>query len=214
MQAHGIVEAGLDMACPMGRCPVEIADADGQGLRAALEIRPHGRTEDAELIFIRWLHADDGVGAEHIGADVKGRPAAIGRHIGRIGRHCPVHGVDEPLLRELRHLQPPRGIHHALRVQVGPERHDAPVLRGISLQALKYGLGILQDARALVQDDVRILRQAALVPCAVLIIRDIPLLRLHISEAYVAPVDVLLFHLPLPSFHWLYHYFIHKFYFT
>ena len=65
VQAHGVIQPCFDVPCTVGRGPVEIADADGQRLRAALEIRAHRRAEDAELILVRRFHPDDGIGAEH-----------------------------------------------------------------------------------------------------------------------------------------------------
>ena len=59
IQAHGIVEPCLYMACSMRRRPVKITDAQGQGLCAALEIRAYRGGEQTELILIRRLDADN-----------------------------------------------------------------------------------------------------------------------------------------------------------
>ncbi len=60
--------------------------------------------------------------------------------------------------------------------------------RCVGLQSLKNLLAVLQNACALAQYDIRIVRESALLPGAILIIRYITLIRLMISEADIFPI--------------------------
>ena len=192
MKTHGIVQPSLNIPRSVRRCPIEIADTDGQRFCAALEIGAYRGTENPELVFVRRLHPDHGIAAEHVGTQIKGGSAAIGRDVGRIGLHHLCNRVQETLSGKHRHLQPPCGGLHALRIQSRTKRNDMSVICSIRFQPLEYCLGILQNPRAFVQYNVCVLRKDALIPCPVLIIGHIPFFRLHISEAKIAPINVFL----------------------
>ena len=198
IQAHGIVQTCLDMAGALGGGTVEVGDADGQRLHAALEVGTHGGDEDTELILSSGLDADDGVIAEHIGTDVQGSAGTEGGHPGGIGLDHFTDGIQEPVHGERRHLQTLGRLHHAHCIEVGTEADDAAVLGGVGLHTLEAGLGVLQDAGALVHGDVGIGGQRAFIPLAVFIVGDIAVIGLDIAEADIAPVKVLLFHNQTP----------------
>ena len=194
IKAHGVIEAGLDVTGASGGRPVQIGNPQGQGPDTALEVGAHGGAEDTELELVGGLDADDGIGAEHIGPQVQARTGAKGRHPGGVGLDGLVNGIQEPLLGEYGHLHPLAGLDHSLRVQVGTEADGLPILGGVGLHALKNGLGILQDAGALAHGDGGVGGQGAGIPGAVLIIGYITVIGLHIAEAKIGPIDVLLFH--------------------
>ena len=106
MEAHGVIEACLDMARAMGRSPVKVAYAEGDGLGTALEVRSHRSAKETELILLSRLHTNDRAGGEHIGAQVQGSIRAVGRHPFLVGCHYLIHCFQEPLLGESRHFQP------------------------------------------------------------------------------------------------------------
>ena len=194
MQAHGIVQSRLDVAGPVRRRAVKVGYADSDRLCAALEIRTYRRRKYAELIFISRLHADNRVNTEHVRPDIKRRAGAVRRNIRRIRLHRLHDRIHKAVLRKCRHFKPFRRIHHAGRVQVRAECHDASVLSGIRFHAFKYSLRILEHARTLIHHNIGVVRQAALIPFAVFIICHIPLVRLNIAEPEVFPVYVLLLH--------------------
>ena len=68
MQAHGVVQAGLDVAGAVGSCPVEIRNLHYDGLGTALEVGTYGSDKNTELKLLGGLDADDGVGADHKGS--------------------------------------------------------------------------------------------------------------------------------------------------
>ena len=194
VQAHGIVQSRLYMAGAPGRGTVQIGDADGQGLDAALEVGAYGGGKDAELVFRGGLDADGGVGTEHKGPDVQRGPGAEGGHPGGVGADGLHHGVHKTILGEYGHSQTAAGIGHPGGVQVGTEADDASILGGVGLHTLKAGLGILQYTGALIHGDGGVLRQAAIVPRAVFVVGHKALVRLDIAKAQAAPVNILLFH--------------------
>ena len=61
--------------------------------------------------------------------------------------------------------------------EIRTEGHNVPVLRGVGLQPLKYGLGVLQNPGALIQHHIGVLRKTAPVPGPLFIVGHIPLLR-------------------------------------
>ena len=171
------------MSRTVGGRPVKIADTNGQGLNASFKVRTYRGTEKSELVVIRRFHADNRIHAKHIGPQIQSSPAAIGRYIGLIGRHNLGYGIDKSLFGKHRHLQSGCGIHHPLRIQIRAERYDMTVIRGVCFKSLKDRLGILQYACTLVQHNIGVLRQRALIPCPFSKIGYIPVVRLHISKA-------------------------------
>ena len=183
MQAHGIVQAGFDVAGPVRRCPVKIGDTDRDRLHAALEVRSYRSGQDPELVLIRRLYADYGIAAEHVRTDIERRAASIRSNPGFICLDGPADRVHPPVDRIDRHLQSLAGILHALRIQVRPERHDMAVLGCVRLQAFKAGLGILENTGALIDHNVFIRNQGTFIPCAVLVAGYKSVICLHISKS-------------------------------
>ena len=127
--------------------------------------------------------------------------AHVQRGAGTIGRHpCGVSGndlldgIDEAILREGRHLQTlGRGV-HTVGVEVGAEAYDIAFFGGVGLQALEHFLAVMEDAGAFGKRDGMVGRDLALVPFAILPMRDKACVCRLIAEAQVAPVQILLFH--------------------
>ena len=71
VKTHGVIQACFDMARAVWCCTVKIADADGQRLYAAFEVRANRSGEYTELVFIGWFYADNRVASEHIGTDIQ-----------------------------------------------------------------------------------------------------------------------------------------------
>ena len=194
VKAHGVVQTGLHIAGALGRRPVEIGDAQLQGLDAALEIGADRGDEHPELILRRGLDADDGVAAEHERTDVQRRAGAVGRHplgVCADGLH---YGLHEPVLGEHGHFQAAAGTGHPLGVQVRAEADDASILGGVGFQPLKAGLGVLQNAGALTHGNGGLIGQAAVIPLAVSEIGDIAHVGLDVAKSQIAPVNIFSFH--------------------
>ena len=118
-------------------------------------------------------------------------------------------GLDELILGEGGHLEAGGGVVHALRVHVGTEADDGAVLGGIGLKALEDLLAVVKQAGALGERDGVVGGKLALAPLAVLVVADIAVVGVLISEAEATPVDVLLLHHALhllasarPARHW------------
>ena len=190
VQAHGIVEAGLDVPGAAWSCPVKVGDPDGNGLGAALEVGAHRRAEDAEHVVLSGLYPDDRGNAEHIRTQVKRGAAAVGRDPVQIGADGFNDGLDEAVLGEGRHLQVQCTVIHARCVQVRAERDHMSVLGGVGLEAFENGLGVLQNAGILAHGDHWILGEMAFIPGAVFVVGDKALVGHVIIEAQIAPVDV------------------------
>ncbi len=149
VQAHRVVEPGLDVTRSVRCRAVEVRNFQLNRFGAALEIRTYRCGQNTELIFVSRFHADDGVGAEHIRTDVQRRAGTVGRNPALIGFYNLSDGLDKAILRERRHFQPFRGIDHTLRVQVRAEADRTAVLRRIGFQSLEYGLRVLKHSGAL-----------------------------------------------------------------
>ena len=190
IEAHGVIQAGLDVACAVRGCTVVVADADRDRLHAVLEVRADRRAEQAELVCIRRLDADDGARREEVRTEVQRAARLERRNPVRIRADDLVDGFHEHFFGHGRHLEALRGIDHALRVHVRAERDRAAVFRLVGFQAFEYFLAVLQDAGALVEDNVRIVRKAAFAPFAVFIIRDIALRDRLVAEPEAVPIDI------------------------
>ena len=199
MQAHGIIQPRLDMPCAVGRRPVKITHFQGQGLHAALKVRPDRCRKHSELVLVRRFHPDHRRACKHIGADIQRSAGPIRRYVCRIGRHGLRHCLYEPFFREHRHLQSPAGILHALCIQIRTESHDTAVLRSIGLHSLEAGLCVLQHAGALIDHQIGFRCQRTLIPRAVFIICHKSFVCLLIAKAQICPVNILFFHLLLRS---------------
>ena len=194
VQAHGVVQTGLDVTGAPGSRTVEVRDADGQGLHAALEVGADGSGKNPELVLVGGLDANDGIVAEHEGADIQGRTGAEGGHPCGVGTDGLNDSVYELILGIDGHFQPLAGLRHPSGVQVGAEADDAAVLGGVGLHALEAGLGVLQYAGTLAHGDGGVVGQNAVIPRAAAIVGDEPLIGLDVAEAQAAPVDIFLFH--------------------
>ena len=212
VQRHGVVEAGLDVAGAVGRGAVELGNDELDGLDAALVVRADRSDEDAELILVGGLHADDVARGEHERADVERGAGAEGRHPGGVGLDDLLNGLDELILGEGGHLEAGGGVVHALRVHVGTEADDGAVFGGVGLEALEDLLAVVKQAGALGERDGVVGGELALAPLAVFVVADIAVVGVLISEAEATPVDVLLLHHALhllasarPARHWYSH---------
>ena len=194
VQRHGVVQAGLDVAGAVGSGAVELGDLQLDGLDATLVVGAHGGHENAELVLSGRLHANDVARGEHERTDVERGAGAKGRHPGGVGADDHLDGLDELVLGEARHLEAGSGVVHALGVHVGTEADDVAVLGGVGLQALKDLLAVVEKAGALGQRNGVVGGKAALFPGAILVVAHVAVVRVHVSEAEVAPVQVLLLH--------------------
>ena len=70
IKAHSIVQSCFDVTGSVRCCTVIIADADGDGFCAALEVRANRGGEYTELIFLSGFYTDDSAASEHIRTDV------------------------------------------------------------------------------------------------------------------------------------------------
>jgi len=194
VEAHGVVEACLDVTGAVRSGAVEVGDADGDGLGTALEVGADGSDENTELVLFGGLHADDGGTAEHVGADVERSARAVGRHPGEVGLHGFDHGFDEALCGEHGHFKAAAGIFHALGVEVGAEGDHATVFRGVGFEAFEAGLAVLEHARTFGDDDFVVIGEYSFIPGAVLEIGHEAVVRLHVAEAEIGPIESFLFH--------------------
>ena len=161
---------------------------------AALEVGADRRDEDAELVLVSGLDADDVTRGDHEGADIESSAAAKGRHPVLVGLDDLLDSIDEAILREGGHAQALRGVSHALGVEVRAEADNLAGLGGVGLQALEDLLAVVEDTSALGKLQGMVLRKEALAPSAVLVIADVGVISLHIAEGEIAPVDILLCH--------------------
>ena len=116
VQTHRVIDTRFDIARSAGSCAVGIGNAYGDRFDAAFKIRADGSDEDAELVFVGGLYADDGIRTEHIGTDVQRRTASVGRHVGFIRFYDGENGFDEFFFRKYGHFEPLARTLHALTV--------------------------------------------------------------------------------------------------
>ena len=180
------------MSGAVRRRAVKVRDTNRDRLRAALEIRSYRSGKDAELVLFRRLDADDCAASEHIRTDIQCSAAAIRSDPCRIGADNFLDCFDPLVHRIDRHLQTLAGILHALCVEVRTERDDVSVFCRVSLQTLETGLGILQDACTLGDDDLVIVCQDTFIPCSILEVGNETIVCLLVTESQRRPVDILL----------------------
>ena len=192
IQAHGIVEAGLDGAGAMGRCAIVFGDLHGHGLNATGIVRAHGRHEDSELVLVGRRNADDLACCHHERTNVERSARAERRHPRLVGLDDHLNGLDELVLREGWHHDAASGVCHTGGVEVRAEADDVAVFGGIGLETLEDLLAVMEDARALGECERVIGGEAALLPSAVLVVADVAVVRGLIGEAEATPVDILL----------------------
>ncbi len=196
VKRHGVVEAGLDVAGAVGSGAVVIGNLQLNGLDAALVVGAHGGHEDAELVLIGRLDANDVARCEHEGTHVERGARAKGRHPGGVGLDDLLDGLDKAVNGERRHAQALRRVVHALGVHIGTEAHDRAVLGGVGLQALEDLLAVVEKAGALGHHDRVVGGKLALAPLAVLIVANIAVVGVLVGKTQATPVDVLLLHVP------------------
>ena len=192
LKGHGVVEAGLDVAGAVRCSAVVLGNAQLDGLEAALKVRTDRGHENAERVLRSGSHADHVTGANHKRAHIQGCAGAEGRNPGGVGRDDLLDGLDKLVLGERGHLQALGGVIHALGVHVGAETDDAAVLGGVSLQALKDLLAVMEDAAALGDVHGVVGGQATLVPLAILPMGLVAVIGLHVAKAKATPIDILL----------------------
>ena len=192
LEAHGVVQAGLDVAGAVRCGAVVVGDAQLDGLEATLVVGAHRRHEDAEGVLGRGGDADDVAGADHERADVERGAGAKGRNPRGVGLDDLLDGLNEAVLGEGRHLEALGGVEHALGVLVRTEADDVAALGGVGLEALEDLLAVVEDAAALGDVHGVVGGQAALVPLAVLPVGLVAVVGLHVAEAKAAPVQILL----------------------
>ncbi len=143
IEAHGVVQSTLDMS-GTARCrSVEFTDLKLQRLDSTLEIRTYGSTEHPEGVLGGGSNTDDRAAAEQKRSDIEGGTAAVGRHIGKVGFHQLVQGIDKAVLGKRRHQKPVCRFVHALGIEIGAECYNLSIDGGIGLQAFKTGLCVL-----------------------------------------------------------------------
>ena len=191
-QRHGIVQASLDVAGAVRCCAVVFGNANGDGLQAALEVRTNGGYQDAELIFRCGSNANNLARANHERANIQRGARAKRRNPCGVRLHNLLHGFNEALLRETRHLEALGGVVHALSVHVGAETYDGAVFGGVCLETFENLLTVVENASALGKVNLVIGGKAALVPFAVFPIGDIAIVGFAVAEIEAAPVKVFL----------------------
>ena len=159
-QAARVVAHALRFArAALGRAGELRLDDELGGLESVLVIAAHGGQDDGEDELLGRMHAEERLGAEHEGTDVKrgagrgGDPLRL--QLDELGERVQ-HDVDV----ELRHAQPLRTSVHADEVVAGTEHRDLAIRVLISLQSLKDALTVMEraaggiDAEVLIGDDL------------------------------------------------------------
>ena len=194
LERHGVVETCLDVAGAVRCSAIEVGRGDLDGLDAARVVRADGGNEDAELVLVSGLDADDVAGRDHEGTDVERCARAERRNPGGVCLDDFLDRLDELLLGERRHHEAGGRIVHALGVEVGAEADDIPVFGGVCLEALEDLLAVMEDARALGEREGMVGRETAFFPCAVTVVADVAVVSRLVGEPEAAPIDVFLFH--------------------
>ena len=133
MQAHGIVQAGFDMACSAGSSTVKFRNCQLKRLDSAFEICADRHHENSEDKLMSRCHTDLRTGADHDRADVQCCAGAVRRNPSRVGCDNVFDGLNEFFFRESRHFQTFGTAHHTFCVQIRTEGNDVAFDRCISL---------------------------------------------------------------------------------
>ena len=190
LEAHGVVEAGLDVAGTMRGSAIVLGNAQLDGGVATLEVPARGHHKNTNWYWLDQLHADDvavGDDERRTSSDAPNRTTSAG-----MASNDALPGDDEPGPPEKADMTGVGEIGEYIGVHFGTEAHDGPIGGGIGLEPLEDLLAIMEDARALRQRDAVIGGQGALIPCAVLVVGHIAIVGLAIAEIEVSPVQVLL----------------------
>ena len=199
MEAHGVVQASLDVAGAPGCRTVKVGHADGDGLYAVFEVVAHRSPEQTELVFIGGFHPDHRAGGKQVGTQVQSAAAFKRRNVVFVGPDHFVHGFHKHFFRYRRHFQPFGGINHPFCILVRTEGNRTAVFGLVGFQPFEYFLTVLQDAGTFIENHVGVTGQAAFAPFAVFIVGNIPLGNGLISESQFGPIDVYIRHTN-PSF--------------
>ncbi len=192
LKAHSIVEASLDVAGAVRRCTVVLRNAQRDGLEATLEVRTNRRDKDTEGVLRSGSNTNNLAGANHKRTHVERGARAKGRNPSSVSSNNLLNSLNKTILRERRHLEALSGVIHALGVHVRAEADDAAVLGGVSLEALKDLLAVVEDATALRNVHGVVGGQATLVPLAILPVSLVAIVGLHVAKAQATPVQILL----------------------
>ena len=114
----------------------------GHGLLATLEIGTSRRRDDAENIFLRRAHAEEGLAREQEGAQIKAAFAA--RNPVRVDLHQLRDCFEEQVFGDFGHRQPLGRLREAAGIFLRPEHGDAAVGEAVGLHAFEDFLGIMQ----------------------------------------------------------------------
>ena len=188
----------LDVACTVRGSAVIVTDADRDRLHAVLEVGADRRAEETELIFVRRLDTDDRARGKEVRAQVEGTARLERRNPILVGCNNLIDSLEEHLLRDRRHHEAFGRIHHALGILVRTERHDLAIFRLICLKAFEYFLAILQDACALIDNDIGVLRESAFAPFAIFVVCYITFRDRLIAESKICPVNIYICHVHAP----------------
>ena len=169
---------------------VVLGDAQLDRLQTALEVRTDRRDQDAEGVLRSGGNSDDLARTDHERTHIKRSTRTKRRHPSGVRTHNGLHGLDELVLREARHLETLGGGEHALGIHVGAEADDRAVFGGVGLQTLEDLLAIVENARALGKVQVVIGGQATLVPFAIFPMRFKAVVGLMVAEIEAAPIQV------------------------
>ena len=123
---------------------------DAHGLHAGGIVGAGGGGQDAEEVIAGGMDAQLGRGGDGKRPEVEGGADLIGDP-GLLHPAEGADGLDEVLLRDLRHAHAAHALHHAAAVAVRPEEADLAVRAPVGLQALEAGLAIVQDGGRRVQ---------------------------------------------------------------
>ena len=144
-EAGGIVAAALGRTgATRSSAGIILGHPDFDRLGAALEIGADRRGDDAEDIFLRRAHAEEGLAGEHEGAQIEA--AFPLRDPLGVDAHQLLDGVEEIGFRQFRHRHAAGGFVEAAGVFLRAEENGAAIGAAIGLHALEDFLGVMQHA--------------------------------------------------------------------
>ncbi len=139
-----VVRRGLRLAgAAAHRAHMAVGRQDAHRLHAFLVVGPDRREDQEVQVAVRRMHAQ-----HHVGRD-DGRPqverrARLARHPVRIHADQRVEGCAHDVDRHLRHAHDLRGAVEALRVAIGAEQPDLPVIAAERLEPVEDRLAVVQ----------------------------------------------------------------------
>jgi hypothetical protein len=146
-EACRIIAAALGSAGAAGcGAGIVLRHPDADRLGAALEIGSDRGCDDAEDIFLRRTHAEEGLAGEHEGTQIEAAAFGLGDPFG-IDLDQLFDGREEIGLRQFRHRHAACRLIEAAGVFLRTEQHSAAIRRAIGFHAFEDLLGIVQHAR-------------------------------------------------------------------